>query len=127
MSRRTRLYIGDLARRTGVSVKALRLYDEYRLLLVAGRSEANYRLFPHEAVACVQCIRALQAAGLTLREMQEIAVAQCGGANPRELVPQTLARALARLDEQAAQLEAKRVRLRQLMASVDATIGQHSA
>ncbi|HLZ69963.1 MAG TPA: MerR family transcriptional regulator [Dehalococcoidia bacterium] len=127
MSRRARLHIGDLARQTGVSVKALRLYDERRLLLVAGRSEANYRLFPHEAVACVQCIRAMQAAGLTLREMQAIASAQCSSANLSELLPQALARAMARLDEQAAQLEAKRARLRQSMASVDATIRQYTA
>lgn len=37
--------IGDVARRTGVSIKAPRFYDDLGILDVAGRSESGYRLF----------------------------------------------------------------------------------
>ena len=54
MSRPARMTIGEVARRTGVSVKALRFYDELGILEVARRSEANYRLFTDAVLRCVE-------------------------------------------------------------------------
>jgi DNA-binding transcriptional MerR regulator len=37
--------VGQLARRTGLSIKAIRRYEGLGLIYSAGRSDANYRLF----------------------------------------------------------------------------------
>ena len=65
---------GQLARRTGVSIKVLREYDRLGLIYTLGRSESNYRLFDESALWCVQVIGTLRSLGLTLKEIREVAV-----------------------------------------------------
>ena len=59
--------IGQLARRTGVSIKALREYEGLGLVYTLERSESNYRLFNEEALWCVHVIVVLRSLGLTLK------------------------------------------------------------
>jgi MerR family transcriptional regulator, copper efflux regulator len=42
--------VGQLSRRTGLSVKAIRHYEALGLIYSAGRSEGNYRLFDESAL-----------------------------------------------------------------------------
>ena len=65
--------IGTLSRRTGVSVKTLRSYEDLGLIYTVGRSEGNYRLFGDEALWCVAVVGVLRDLGLTLAEIQELA------------------------------------------------------
>lgn len=60
--------IGELARRTGVSERMLRFYEEQGLLSPV-RTAAGYRLYAEEDVARVAKIRLLQRAGLALRDI----------------------------------------------------------
>src|SRR6266849_2626673 len=62
--------IGQLSRRTGVPIKALREYERLGLIYTLGRSESNYRLFDEEALWCIQVIAVLRSLGLTLKEIQ---------------------------------------------------------
>ncbi|MBB1256421.1 MerR family transcriptional regulator [Streptomyces sp. OF3] len=55
--------IGELARRTGVSPRLLRYYEEQGLLSV-GRSANGYRSYDEDAVATVRWVRTLLDAGL---------------------------------------------------------------
>lgn len=55
--------IGELARRTGVSERSLRYYEQQGLL-VAGRTPGGHRDFPEHAVDRVIHIQELFAAGL---------------------------------------------------------------
>jgi DNA-binding transcriptional MerR regulator len=63
--------VGELAKRTGVSVRALHHYDEIGLLSPSHRSQAGYRLYTEADVARLQQIRSLQALGLSLEEARE--------------------------------------------------------
>jgi DNA-binding transcriptional MerR regulator len=65
--------IGQLSRRTGMPIKALREYADMGLIYTAGRSPANYRLFDESALWCVHVIRGLRSLGLTVAEIREIA------------------------------------------------------
>ena len=65
--------IGALSRRTGVTVKTLREYEDMGLIYTAGRSPGNYRLFDEEALPCVRMITTLRGLGLTLAEIEELA------------------------------------------------------
>ncbi|CAM5411104.1 MerR family transcriptional regulator OS=Streptomyces tendae OX=1932 GN=GUR47_06080 PE=4 SV=1 [Streptomyces tendae] len=63
--------IGELAARTGVSVRALRYYKEQDLL-VAERSHSGQRHYPESAVGHVRLIQQLYAAGLSSRTIVDL-------------------------------------------------------
>ncbi|MFI8489673.1 MerR family transcriptional regulator [Streptomyces rubrogriseus] len=63
--------IGELAARTGVSVRALRYYEEQGLL-VPERSHSGQRHYPDGAVDHVRLIQQLYAAGLSSRTIVEL-------------------------------------------------------
>lgn len=63
--------IGELATRTGVSVRALRYYEEHDLL-AAERSPSGQRLYAQDAVDRVLLIQQLYAAGLSSRTIVEL-------------------------------------------------------
>lgn len=105
--------IGELSRRTGVSVKMLRRYDSQGLLYSAGRSAANYRLFDESALWCVGVITGLRNLGLTVAEIRELAGVYLDA--PREPVGPRVAERLravkARIDTRVAELSALRERI----------------
>jgi MerR family transcriptional regulator, copper efflux regulator len=106
--------VGALARRTGLSVKAIRRYEALGLIYSAGRSEGNYRLFDETALWCAQVIGELRSLGLTIKEIERLASAYLS--RPEEPVGPHLAalldRAERRIDERIAELEAVRRRIR---------------
>jgi DNA-binding transcriptional MerR regulator len=63
--------IGELAVKAGVSVRALRYYEEQQLL-AAQRSGSGQRQYADYAVDRVQLIQALYAAGLTSKTILEL-------------------------------------------------------
>jgi MerR family transcriptional regulator, thiopeptide resistance regulator len=63
--------VGELARRTGLSVRALRYYDETGLLSPSRRTEGGHRLYTADDVVRLQGIKSLRALGLSLREIGE--------------------------------------------------------
>jgi DNA-binding transcriptional MerR regulator len=65
------LRIGQLAERSGVSVRALRYYEEQGLL-VASRTPAGQRAYPESAVEKVRFFQDLYAAGLTSRNIASL-------------------------------------------------------
>lgn len=68
-----RMTVGELSRRTGVPVKALRRYTDWGLIYTLGRSPANYRLYDTDALWCVRLISELRGLGLTLAEIRDLA------------------------------------------------------
>lgn len=110
--------IGALARRTGMSVKAIREYEALGLIYSAGRSPGNYRLFDESALWCVQVIRALRSLGLTIKEIQELAAVYLN--RPDEPIGPHLAalldRAEQRIEARIAELEGIRRRIHEYRA-----------
>jgi MerR family copper efflux transcriptional regulator len=66
------LHVGDLARRTGKTVRAIHLYEQLGLLKPHARSKAQYRLFGADAVVRVRWIVKLQELGLSLSTIQGV-------------------------------------------------------
>lgn len=62
--------VGELAGRTGVSVRTLRYYDEIGLLSPSQRSEGGHRLYTSDDVIRLQRIRSLTQLGFSLREVR---------------------------------------------------------
>ncbi len=66
------LLVGDLARATGKTVRAIHLYEELGLVKAHERSKGRYRLFTEEALLRVRSVIKLQNLGLSLAEIQEL-------------------------------------------------------
>jgi DNA-binding transcriptional MerR regulator len=66
------MQIGDLARETGKTVRALHLYEELGLLTPAARSKGRFRLYGPEALVRIRWIGKLQEMGFSLGEIQTI-------------------------------------------------------
>ena len=63
--------VGDLAERTGLSVRTLHYYDEIGLLPPSGRTDSGHRLYSAGDVLHLQQIRSLRALGFGLRQIRE--------------------------------------------------------
>jgi DNA-binding transcriptional MerR regulator len=72
MSGRSLLKVGELAERTGLSVRALHYYEEIGLLLPSHRTPSNHRLYTAEDVARLQRIRSLRQMGFTLERIADL-------------------------------------------------------
>lgn len=66
---------GEIAKKAGVSQKAVRLYDEKGLLKPADYSEGNYRLYDKESLIILEKIVALKTIGFSLEEIRDNLVA----------------------------------------------------
>ena len=62
------LQVGDLARESGKTVRAIHLYEELGLLRPHARSKGRFRLFGQDALIRVRWIGKLQDLGLTSRK-----------------------------------------------------------
>ena len=62
---------GEIAKKVGISQKAVRLYDEKGLLKPSDYSEGNYRLYDKEAILVLEKIIALKQIGFSLEEIYE--------------------------------------------------------
>ena len=62
---------GEIAKKAGVSQKAVRLYDEKGLLKPTDYSEGNYRLYDKEALQILEKIVALKQIGFSLEEIRD--------------------------------------------------------
>jgi MerR family copper efflux transcriptional regulator len=71
------LRVGDLAKRTGKTVRALHLYEELDLLEPLHRSKGGYRLYSDESVKRVRWIEKLQDMGFSLPEIRTL-IAELG-------------------------------------------------
>jgi DNA-binding transcriptional MerR regulator len=62
---------GEMAKKAGVSQKAIRLYDEKGLLKPTEYSEGNYRLYDDAALQILEKIVALKQIGFSLEEIRD--------------------------------------------------------
>jgi DNA-binding transcriptional MerR regulator len=101
--------IGELATRTGVSVRSLRYYEQQHLL-TSERSSSGQRRYSENAVDRVMLIQRLYAAGLSSRAILELLPRVANGRATPELLS-GLSAERDRLDEQIGDLLSARARL----------------
>jgi DNA-binding transcriptional MerR regulator len=64
--------IGELARRTGLSVRTIRFWSDAEIIPPTARSHTGYRLYDVEAVARLDLVRTLRELGMDLPTVQSI-------------------------------------------------------
>jgi DNA-binding transcriptional MerR regulator len=70
------MQIGDFARLAGVSVRAIRYYEELGLLKPESHSVGGFRLYSKENLKRIQVVNFLKELGLTLLEIRDIFLAK---------------------------------------------------
>jgi len=76
------LQIGEVAKRTGLSIHAIRYYEKRGLLQAPPRKPGGFRLYPAETVERLKFIQKAQDLGLTLKEITEITCCGDKGLEP---------------------------------------------
>ncbi|MHA6334171.1 redox-sensitive transcriptional activator SoxR [Qipengyuania sp. CAU 1752] len=105
------LPIGELARRTGLSVSAIRYYEEQGLVQ-ALRTSGNQRRFLRGDIRRLSFVLIAQRLGLSLREIEAQLARLPQGRNPTARDWKTISTAIrSQLDSRIAELERARDRL----------------
>jgi DNA-binding transcriptional MerR regulator len=105
---RTLLSVGDVARRTGLSTKALRHYDRIDLLRPAYVDSANYRWYATEQLHQIRLIAELRSVDVPLDDVRRCL-------DDEALVPYVLKTHRARLDARLARVHRQLHRLTHLL------------
>ncbi|ASQ94827.1 MerR family transcriptional regulator [Streptomyces violaceusniger] len=112
--------IGELAAQAGVSVRALRYYEEQHLL-TSERSPSGQRHYPDTAVAHVLMIQCFYAAGLSSKAIRELVPCMhTGVATPSMRARLTSER--DRMNAQIADMAKARDHLEALMTAADGMV-----
>lgn len=121
------LLIGEVAARSGVSRKALRLYESAGILSAPSRTPAGYRVYGDETLALLSFVTQARRLGLSLAEIKEIVALKRSGKIPCEHVRGLVRRKAEELDRTLRDLTAVRKRLRGLLATWQSRRGAAAA
>jgi len=111
------LLIGEVAARTGVSRKALRLYEEAGILPAPRRTAAGYRIYGQETLALLAFITQARRLGFRLDEIKEIVQIKRSGRAPCPHVLDLVRQKVGNLDRAVADLTEVRRGLQELLRS----------
>src|SRR6266404_4247270 len=64
--------IGELAKRTALSIDAIRFYERRKLLPPAPRSTGRFRLYTTDAIERLRFVQRMQGLGFSLQEIKEL-------------------------------------------------------
>jgi DNA-binding transcriptional MerR regulator len=108
------LKVGELAARTGLTVRTLHHYDSIELLKPSARSDAGYRLYNQDDVARLHAIQALRHMGLSLADVGDMLAR--GGEGLGDTIARQI-RALGHEITQATELQARLQLLQERLAT----------
>jgi len=109
------LLIGEVAARSGVSRKALRLYEAAGILQAPRRTAARYRVYGNDTLAVIAFVMQARRLGFTLEQIKEIVSITRSGRAPCPHVLELVRRKAADLDKQLGDLTEVRARLRTIL------------
>jgi DNA-binding transcriptional MerR regulator len=112
------LQVGDIARISGKTVRAIHHYEELGLLQPHARSKGRYRLYDAGAVARVRWINKMHDLGMSLTQIQEVVKAWEGASSAPTAMAQVRSIYQKKLEETRAQIEHLKSLERELHASI---------
>ncbi len=80
------MQIGDFAHKAGVSVRAIRYYEELGMIRPESHSNGGFRLYGYENLKRIQVINFLKDLGLSLTEIRQILLAKKPSGGDRQTV-----------------------------------------
>lgn len=121
------LLIGEVAARSGVSRKALRLYEKVGILPSPRRTVAGYRLYGPDTLALLVFVTQARRLGLRLDEIKRIVVLKRSGRTPCTHVLDLVRVKLGSIEQTLTDLAEIRGQLQRLMRSWRSRRGRPAA
>jgi DNA-binding transcriptional MerR regulator len=115
------LTIGQVSQLTGLSSKAIRIYERKGLLPETNRTSSGYRIFRGDDVGVLRFIRQARAIGLRLDEIKDVLDLQRSGQKPCETVIAMLDAHISEIDRALADLASLRSTLAKACAQARAS------
>lgn len=116
---RRMLKIGDVSKRSGIGVEALRFYEKSGLLDKPSRTFSGYRVYGEEVLERLAFIKRAQALGFSLDEIRQIVDDARKGESPCDEVRELVRCRMAELDERLHDLHRYRDELNSTLAEWD--------
>jgi len=108
---RRMLKIGEVSKRSGIGIEALRFYEKSGLLDKPSRTFGGYRVYGPEILERLAFIKQAQALGFSLDEIKRIVDDARTGQSPCDEVREIVSRRLEELDERMRELRRYRKEL----------------
>lgn len=105
------LRIGEVSKRSGIGIEALRFYEKSGLLNRPARTQSGYRLYNREVLDRLAFIKRAQMLGFSLDEVKQIISESVAGQSPCRGVREIVRQRLQELDERMAQMRLYRKEL----------------
>lgn len=97
-------FIGGIATQAGVSVPAVRFYEQQGLLPAAQRAASGYRMYGPETLERLEFVKQAQGLGFSLGEIREILRLRYEGRSPCKCVSTLLNEKLEKIEREIKQL-----------------------
>lgn len=110
-----RIYVGELARMTGLNTNTIRYYESLGLLPPAKRSESGYREYSPDDAERLRFIQRAKVIGLSLDEVKDIIDHAVGGAAPCNRVAGFVEQKITEVDQRIKDLQSFRESLVDLL------------
>lgn len=107
----SQLKIGEVSKRSGIGIEALRFYEKSGLLDRPGRTYSGYRLYDEGVLERLAFIKQAQLLGFALNEIKEIIAHKQEGISPCAEVREIVRMRLSELDERIKQMHRYRKEL----------------
>ena len=112
------LQIGEVAKRSGLSIHTIRYYEKRGLLQAPPRRPGGFRLYPVETVERLRFIQKAQDLGLTLKEINDITFCGDKGLGPCcEMTTELFNRKIVELGTKIADLQGMKKRLKRTLGT----------
>ena len=99
------LQIGEVAKRTELTVDAIRFYEKRRLLPKAMRTTGRFRMYTADDIERIRFIQRMQALGFSLKEIRELGNLRARSVDACESVRKLLTAKLAEVRTKMRELE----------------------
>ena len=96
--------IGEVSKRSGVGIEALRFYEKSGLLDRPGRTYSGYRVYGEDVLERIAFIKRAQILGFTLDEIKQLIDSKRKGESPCAEVRETVRIRLRELDGRISQM-----------------------
>ncbi len=116
---RRMLKIGDVSKRSGIGIEALRFYEKSGLLDKPSRTYSGYRVYDAEVLERLAFIKRAQTLGFSLDEIKRIIEDARAGQSPCEEVREIVRHRLEELDERMREMRRYRKELAETLEEWD--------
>ena len=121
VERRATLKIGEVSKRSGIGIEALRFYERSGLLGRPARTQSGYRVYDEGALERLDFIKRAQVLGFSLDEIKRIIADKQAGRSPCAEVREIVRERLQELDERMKEMRRYRKELGAALAEWDET------